>query len=144
MPIAQAATKVIANRLPKVIDARAHAVLDYLTAGAFLALGAIFWRRNQRAAIGALACGGAVLATAMVTDYPGGLRPVISFPMHGRIDAGLAAFTAAAPTFLAFANEEEAKYFSGMALVETVVTGLTDFDARGKVLEMPLRDRAAG
>ena len=53
MPVAQAATKAITNRLPKVIGPRGHAVLDYLTAGGFLALGAMFWSRNKRASMGA-------------------------------------------------------------------------------------------
>jgi hypothetical protein len=86
-------------------------------------------------------CGGAIVATSMITDYPGGLKKMLTFQTHGKVDAGLAGMTAAIPNFLAFSNEEEAKYFRGLALAETVVAGLTDFDSApsSKVIEMPAR-----
>jgi hypothetical protein len=41
------------------------------------------------------------------------------------------------PNFLAFGDEDEAKFFRGAALAETVVAGLTDFEApTGNVLRM--------
>jgi hypothetical protein len=139
MAMAMSAANVVANRLPKVFDAKSHAVMDYLTAGAFFLMASMFWGRNKRAAIGAAVCGGAIVATSMLTNYPGGVKKVISFQTHGRIDTGLAGLTAGIPTFMAFGDEDEAKYFRGAALVETVITGLTDFDtadASGKVVEM--------
>jgi hypothetical protein len=137
MPFSQMATSAVANRLPKVINPKAHAVIDYAMAGTFFALGAFFWRDNKRAAIGALLCGAATTATSMLTDYPGGVKRVISFETHGKIDAGLAGLTATMPNFLAFGDEDEAKFFRGAALVETVVTGLTDFEApTGNLLRM--------
>jgi hypothetical protein len=137
MPFSQMATSAVANRLPKVINPKAHAVIDYAMAGTFFALGAFFWRDNKRAAIGALLCGAASAATSMLTDYPGGVKRVISFETHGKIDAGLAGLTATMPNFLAFGDEDEAKFFRGAALVETVVTGLTDFEApTGNLLRM--------
>jgi hypothetical protein len=79
----------------------------------------------------------------MLTDYPGGVKRVISFETHGKIDAGLAGLAATMPNFLAFTDDEEANFFRTAALAETVVTGLTDFDApTGKVVEMPIRDWA--
>ena len=141
MPLVHMATKAVARRLPKVFDPRTHAVADYLVAGAFFAMGAMFWKRNKRAAIGALLCGAATTATSLLTDYPGGVHRAISFPAHGRIDMGLAGLTATMPNILAFSEEVEAKYFRGVALVETVVGGLTDFDAGGRVVEM--RPRSA-
>jgi hypothetical protein len=139
MPIADRATRAVAKRLPKIIGPRAHAVADYATAGAFFLTGALFWRDNQRAALGALLCGGAITATSLLTDYPGGIKRVISFPAHGRIDAGLAGLTATMPNFLAFSDDEEARFFRGFALVETVIAGLTDFDLPSNVVEMPRR-----
>ena len=53
----------------------------------FAAMAAMFWGRNKRAAIGAAMCAGAVTATALLTNYPGGVKRVISFHTHGRIDA---------------------------------------------------------
>jgi Na+/proline symporter len=143
MALTDMATRAVTDRLPKVIKPKAHAVLDYAVAGAFITLGAFFWKTNKRAAIAAMACGGATAATALMTDYPGGVKPLISFETHGKIDAGMAGFTATVPTFLAFGDEAEAKYFRGAALIETIITGMTDFSADGaKVLEMPRRDWA--
>ena len=90
-------------------------------------------------------CGAATLTNAMLTDYPGGVKRVLSYQTHGRVDAGLAGLTATIPSFFAFRDEDEAKYFTGLALLETVVAGLTDFDAAtGKVIEMPRpEDRTA-
>jgi hypothetical protein len=74
----------------------------------------------------------------MLTDYPGGVKRVISFETHGKIDAGLAGLTATMPNFMAFNDEDEANFFRTAALAETVVTGLTDFEApTGKVIEIP-------
>lgn len=142
MALTDAATKMVVNKLPKVLDAKTHAIADYATAGAFFLMAALFWGRNKRASIGATMCGGAIAATSLLTNYPGGLKKVISFETHGRIDAGLAGLTATMPNFMAFSDEEEAKYFRGGALVETVIAGLTDFDsaaASGKVVEMRTR-----
>jgi hypothetical protein len=140
MALTDMAARAVADKLPKVIDPRTHAFIDYAVAGTFFILGAVFWRRNKRAAIGAMLCGGATAATSMLTDYPGGVKKVISFETHGRIDMGLTGLTATMPNFLAFTDEDEAKYFRGMALAETVVAGLTDFEAGpAKVLEMQHR-----
>ena len=143
MALTDLATRAVTDRLPKVIKPKTHAVLDYAVAGAMFTLGAFFWKRNKRAAIAAFACGGATLATSLITDYPGGVKPLISFETHGKIDAGMAGFTATAPTFLAFGDEDEAKYFRIAALAETVITGMTDFGAgSGNIVEMPRRDWA--
>ena len=143
MAITHMAAKALASKLPKVINPTTHAIIDYAMAGGFFVLGAFFWRKNKRAAIGAMVCGGATLTTSMLTDYPGGIKKAISFETHGKIDAGMAGLTATMPTFLAFGDEEEAQYFRGAALVETIVTGLTDFGGPdGKILEMPRRDLA--
>lgn len=141
MPLTQTAANMVADKLPKVLDTKSHAIMDYVTAAGFAAMAAMFWGRNKRAAIGAAMCAGAVTATALLTNYPGGVKRVISFHTHGRIDAGLAGMTAAIPNFLAFNDDDEAKYFRGAALMETVITGLTDFDSPvgSKVVEMPSR-----
>jgi hypothetical protein len=141
MPLTHTAANMVADKLPKVFDAKTHAIMDYVTVAGFAALAVMFWGRNKRAAIGAAVCGGAIAATSLLTNYPGGVKRVISFQTHGRIDAGLAGMTAAIPNFLAFNDEDEAKYFRGAALAETVVTGLTDFDSpvSGKIVEMPSR-----
>ncbi len=57
MPFSTAATDAITRRAPKFISPKAHAVIDYLMIGTFFVTGALFWRRNRRAAISALMCG---------------------------------------------------------------------------------------
>ena len=74
MPMLHSLIKVAAKPVPAVISPRAHAILDYVTVGIFLAGASWFWRRNKRASIAAGLCGGAKLAVSMMTAYPGGVR----------------------------------------------------------------------
>jgi hypothetical protein len=128
MPLLQTGARFAASRMPKVISPNAHAVLDYAVAGIFLLMGARLWRRHRRAALASFTCGAAKAINSMVTDYPGGVVHVIDYDTHSRVDAGLAALTAAAPRFLGFSDEDEARFFSGCALAETVIAGLTDYE----------------
>ena len=134
------------GRMPKVIDPTTHAVLDYAVAGSFLLMGFRFWKRSKRAAIGSLVCGGAAVANILLTDYPGGIRPILSYKAHGRVDAGIAGMTAAVPRMMRFADGREARFFEIEALANTAIAGLTDFDyyerpAPGHL--PPLRDERA-
>jgi len=122
----------LTNRMPKVISPKAHAIIDYATAGSFLLTGALLWKRNRRAAIGSMVCGIMEAQTAMITDFPGGITPLISFETHGKIDAGFAGFVGTLPSLLAFGDEPEANFFRGQALAIAAVTGLTDFDQSGR------------
>jgi len=128
MPLLESGLRYAAGRMPKVIKPGPHAVLDYAVAGIFLAMGARLWKRNRRAAVGSLVCGGVAAINAMITDYPGGVVHAIDYRTHGQIDASLAAMTAAAPKFLGFSDDDEARFFGIQALAETVVTSLTDYD----------------
>jgi hypothetical protein len=114
--------------MPKVIDPTTHAVLDYVVAGSFLVMGIVFWKRSKRASIGSLLCGGATAANIMLTDYSGHSRKLISYKMHGRVDAGLAGMTATMPALLRFGGKPESRFFEVKALAETAIVGLTDFD----------------
>ena len=127
MPMLTSATNLLTKRMPKIISPKAHAVVDYFTAGAFLLTGAFCWSRNKRAALGAFVCGGAELATALLTDYPGGVKKAISFRNHGRIDIGLAAMTATMPEFMSFRDTREKNFFLAQAGMMTAVTNMTDF-----------------
>lgn len=128
MPLLEQGAKFAARKMPKVINPTTHAVLDYVVAGSFLIKAALLWKRNRRAAAASLMCGGATLANAMVTDYPGGVWRKISYRAHGRNDSALAGFTAAAPGLLGFKDDDEAGFFRAEALTETVILGLTDFE----------------
>jgi hypothetical protein len=123
----QKGVALAAGRLPK-ISPRTHAALDYAIAGSFVLMGAMFWRRNRRAAMGALFCGGATAAVSLLTDYPGGVKKVIPYSLHGKIDSGLIAMTAAMPRLMNIEEQRETKFFSRQALAKTAITAMTDFD----------------
>ncbi len=73
------------RRMPKVIGPATHAVLDYAVAGAFLFMAARFWKRNRRAAMGSLLCGGAAVAGNLLTDYPGGALELLDYGTHRKM-----------------------------------------------------------
>jgi len=116
--------------VPKVFGPRGHAIMDYVTAGTFLAAGVGLRRRNHPAANCAFANGAAILGMSMLTDYPGGLWRVISFRTHGVLDALQAAMVAVSPALLGFAREPEGQFFHGQAALEAGVIAATDFSGR--------------
>jgi hypothetical protein len=140
MPFINRVADTVSSRMEKRISPRGHAVADYVTIGSFLLGAAFFWRRNRRAAMGSLICGGAELALTVLTDYPGGLTPEISFRMHGRMDRGLAALSAIMPEALGFRYTDERTFFLLESAAKIVVANLTDFDRRRA---LPPRRRAA-
>ena len=128
MPLLAKSIQFVGKALPKVLSPKAHAIADYSTAALFLAGSALFWRRSKRAAIASLMCGAAEVAVAALTDYPGGLTPAISFPLHKKIDFGLASMAATMPAFLAFGNERETAFFQSQSAIIALVTTLTNFE----------------
>jgi hypothetical protein len=130
MPVLNTLVKVAAKPLPRVITPRAHAALDYVIAGSFFATAAWFWRRNKRAALASLVCGGARLAVSLLTDYPGGARKVIRFHTRREIDLGLAAMTATMPEFFAFQDEPQKNFFVLQGVLTTAANELTQFPER--------------
>jgi hypothetical protein len=128
MPMMNNVAGMVTKRLPKVLSPKAHAVADYITAGAFLVAAALFWRRNKRAALGALVCGGADLTLSLLTDYPGGVTDVISFPTHCKIDVGLAAMVAEMPRFMKFEDDKQKTFFTVQGGGIIAAANLTDFD----------------
>jgi hypothetical protein len=128
MVLWQQGVRYASRRMPKVLGPATHAAFDYAFAGSLLVMAAWLWKRNRRAAVGSLICGGATAANALVTDHPVGALDFIDYKTHARIDGALAALTAATPRLMGFANDDEARLFSVHALARTVVGGLTDFD----------------
>ena len=119
--------KMAIKPLPDMISPKGHAVIDYMIVGAFFATAGMFWRRNKRAAVASLVCGGAQLGVSMLTDYPGGVRRSIDFSSRRELDLGLAAMTAAMPEFLNFEHEPQRKFFKTQGLLITVANELTQF-----------------
>ena len=128
MALMQKGVALAASRMPKKISPRTHAALDYAVAGSFLLAGALFWKRNRRAAVGSLLCGGATGAVSLLTDYFGANRKPISYSMHGQIDTGLVAMTAAMPRLVHIEDDREARFFSLQAAAKTAITAMTNFE----------------
>jgi hypothetical protein len=128
--------RIQALPLPKAIDPRTHAALDYLTTSAFLIMGSYFLNRNRRAAFTALLNGFMVLGISMLTDYDGDGRRPISFETHGEMDVVQAAMAFSLPTLLGFGGKAAARPFRIQALNELMVIGLTDFRGRAELDRM--------
>lgn len=119
---------LLANKLPKVIGPKTHAIIDYaVVAGGFFAVAGLAWKNHKRAAVASLVCGIAETTVALMSDYPGGVSKAISFPTQGRIDAGFAAVVGSIPNLMGFSDEWPATFFRTHALAMATVTGLTDF-----------------
>jgi hypothetical protein len=140
MGLVESGVQTVSKGLPKMISPKVHAFIDYGMAGSFLLGAALLWRKHRRAAIASLACGVAELATAAVTDYPGGITPMITFKTHGRVDGGLASVIGAMPLALNFKDDREATFFRAQGIAMAAVTGLTNF---GNEPFSDWRDRAA-
>ncbi|HEY3930237.1 MAG TPA: hypothetical protein VGL89_17830 [Candidatus Koribacter sp.] len=127
MGLVETGVKAVSRRMPKMISPTTHAVIDYAMAASFFVVGALLWRRHRRAAIASIACGLAEVATAAITDYPGGIRPMISLRTHERIDGSLAGMVGAMPLAMNFGDDTEAKWFRAQGVAIAAVTGLTDW-----------------
>ena len=117
------------RKLPKVITPAAHSVIDYAHVAFFVTTGLVLWKKNRRAALASLGTGAFVLVQALLTDYPGGVLPRISFKTHGRMDAGFASASTVIPRLLAFDYTPAAEIFHVNSVVEACVVGLTKFDS---------------
>jgi hypothetical protein len=115
--------------VPKVINPSAHAVIDYVAAGTFLAAGMALRGRHSRASNCALMNGVAALGLAMMTDYPGGIFRTVSFRTHGVIDVLMTGMCALAPTLMGFAQDAEAQLFHTQAALEAAVVAATDWNS---------------
>jgi hypothetical protein len=135
---------LLSNNLPKVISPKTHAIIDYaVVAGGFFAVAGVAWKKHKTAAVASLICGIAETTIAMLTDYPGGVGVnAISFPTHGKIDAGTAAVFGTMPNLMGFADEWPGWFFRTHALAQATVTGLTDFTGERESIRRP-RYRAA-
>ena len=130
MSILQKGLALAAGRIPvpKIIKPEAHAVIDYLVAGTFFITAALYWRRNKRAAVSSLICGGITTTNSMLTDYPVGIWKVMQYQTHGKLDAGLAALTGSMPRLMGFTEDPESKFFMTQSMAATAVAAMTDFN----------------
>ncbi|PYX41575.1 MAG: hypothetical protein DMG81_03360 [Acidobacteria bacterium] len=127
MPTLNSLAKVAVKPIPKVISPKTHSIAGYITAGSLLASAAWLWRRNRRAAVAALVCGGTELVVNLATDYSGRGRKVIPFNARRELDLGLAGILATVPEFLEFRHEPEKNVFLAHGAALTVVSELTQY-----------------
>lgn len=107
-----------------------HAVADYSAAAGLACLGVYLRDRNPALSMFAFFNAALVVMTSLLTRYPGGLFPVMSFKTHGMMDAAQGTMLAAGPAMLGYADDPDAKLFYGQAALEMGVVAATDWDAR--------------
>ena len=117
------------THMSRPISPKHHAMLDYAVTATFLGMGIAMLQRNRQAAALAFLNGGMVAAMSMLTDYPGGVWPRISFKDHRTGDILQAALAGLGPVLFGFSRTPEASYFYGQALSEVAVIAATDWDA---------------
>lgn len=117
----------VTDRLPKSFAPRSHAVADYAILAGTLAAATVLFRRNRTAGACAIIAAAAQGANTAMTDFPGGIFKVLSFPMHGRLGLGIAAMVASMPKLMNFHKAPEARFFQLHSLALISLIGLTDF-----------------
>jgi hypothetical protein len=138
MSLATAALGQVEKRLPKVIDARTHGIIDYCHAAFFFGMAIFCARRNRRAATAALATGAFILVESLLTDYPLGAGKVIPFEAHGRMDAGFAGSSFLMPRWFGFSDSPAAQIYKINGFVEGMVVGMTDWNSERARNQEPL------
>jgi hypothetical protein len=127
MPVLNTAVRVATKAVPRVISPEAHKASENLLAGVFFAGAFLFWRRNKRAGLASLICGSVQLAVSLLTHTPNGTRRAFSLSTHRDIELGLAAMVATMPSFLAFKDAPEARFFLMQGAAITGLNQLTQF-----------------
>lgn len=123
------ALQTLTGSVPKVIDPKMHAVADYGAAAGLACLGMYLRERNSTLANFAFLNAGMIVMTSLMTRYPGGVFPAMSFKMHGMVDAVQGILLAAGPLLLGQQDDPDSKYFYGQAALEMGVVAATDWDA---------------
>ncbi len=130
MPLMEKGVRAVANRMPKVIPPKIHAIIDYGVAGSFLLVGIKAIRADKKkAGISAVIVAAGELALSMMTAYPGGIAEVVDYPTHLKIDAGLSGLIGSMPNLMGFSDDWESWFFRSQAMAKAAVTGLSETTA---------------
>lgn len=116
-------------RCMKPLTPRRHGVVDYAACALMLAAPPLLGLSPAARRVSTLFAGTYLVVTAL-TDFPLGLRRIIPFPVHGKIElASVPALIALPAVMGAMSGIREKAYFAG--LVGTVLTAysLTQWDA---------------
>src|SRR5947208_17114276 len=110
------------DKMPRVIDAKTHAIIDYIHAATNIFAGFAMRKRSRKASNAAFMLGASVLANALMTDYPLGVFRLYSFKVHGMLDYGVAGLSATLPEMLRLKrNSASAQYFYEQGAGATVI-----------------------
>lgn len=115
--------------VPRLISPTAHGAIDYCHAAFFFAVGMFCRRSNKRAATAAFITSGFILAQSMLTDYKFGVKRVIPFSTHGKMDRVFAAGSWLIPKLFGFEGTPAARVFSTNSLAESSVVAATDWNS---------------
>lgn len=114
----------------KVISARMHGYLDFLTVILFLLAPTLFGL-NQVPALLAYSLAAIHLLVTLASDFPFGIVKIIPFPVHGWIERVVGPALIAVPFILGFAADEIARnFYIAMGFVIIVVGVLTDYQEK--------------
>jgi hypothetical protein len=119
---------LISDALPGVIDSKTHGIIDYIHAGTNIVAGFLFRNRSRAASNACFALGGSILINALCTDYELGVFRLYDFKVHGIMDYGVAAASAAMPLLLGLEGTAERSYFYGQGGGEAAIAALTDYN----------------
>lgn len=129
MSLTTAVVQSLESRLPKVVDARTHGIIDYVHAAFFFGLAIACRKSEPRAALAAAITGSFILVESLLTDYPLGVAKVIPFETHGRMDAAFAATSFMVPKLCGFEGTGPATVFQGNGFAESAVVAMTDWNS---------------
>jgi len=111
----------------KIISARNHGYLDFLTVGIFL-LAPTLLGLSQIPSMLAYGLAAVHLIVTLVSDFPFGIIKIIPFTIHGWIERAVGPALVAIPFILDFANEPIARnFYIAMGLIIIVAGLLTNY-----------------
>ncbi|MBV9610606.1 MAG: hypothetical protein JO187_13675 [Acidobacteria bacterium] len=143
MPVLDAGVRTLTNRLPKVISPKAHAIIDYASAGTFITAGILMMGSRKRAGIGSIICGAAQAGLVMMTDMPGGVFNVIDLDTHLKVDAGFSGFVATLPSLLGFSDDKKSWFFRAQGMNIAAVGAMTEYEQGDRYRARNMRKKRA-
>ncbi len=95
-------------------------------------------KREPRAALVAAVTGSFILVESLLTDYPLGVKKVIPFEVHGKMDAASAGASFMVPRIFGFSGTPAAKVFQANGFAGGAVVGMTDFESEAARAQTPV------
>jgi hypothetical protein len=129
----------------KMLQPLAHAVVDYAFAAKMIAAPWLFgFSDNKIATLSSVSSGAAIAGLSLMTDYPLGIKKMISFPTHGVIEAVSGVATALSPWLCGFSKNKRATWTHVLAGMTTLaVVAVTDYKAvENRKLQIAIAGRA--